>query len=516
MIRRFVLLSLAFILLAIPVSRSAAFAQTSPASLGSFESQSDIGSVTPPGTGAYNAAGRAYTLNSSGANLWAGTDAFHFVWKKTTGDAVLTADISFPESSPSSSPHRKALLMFRQSLDPDSVYADAALHGSAETALQYRRNQGDTTQDIAFNIGAPKTLRLEKRGDVITLFLSMHGEPLHQAGASIRLHLDEPFYSGIGLCSHNEHAVEKAIFSNVELKPLPPPAVPAPLALYSSLQTMAIDPDARAAMVVLTGRVHIEAPNWSRDGKSLIFTQDGRLWTVPATGGTPAPIEMGQASGCTGSHGLSPDGKWLAMTCTLADHPGRRVLMIPSAGGTPRIVTENPDSYFHSWSPDGKTIAFTRPNKGSGNIYAISVDGGPETALTTGTDISDDPDYSSDGKYIYFNSDRSGSMQIWRMNADGSHPEQITFDEMNNWTPHPSPDGKSVLVLSYPKGVTGHPANKDIVLRILNVADNKLRDLVEIVGGSGSDNVPNWAPDGRHFASVSYQMLPADENGYSQ
>lgn len=138
--------------------------------------------------------------------------------------------------------------------------------------------------------------------------------------------------------------------------------------------------------------------------------------------------------------------------------------------------------------------------------------GGPETALTTGTGISDDPDYSPDGKYIYFNSDRAGAMEIWRMHADGSQPEQVTFDGQNSWTPHPSPDGESILILSYGKGVSGHPADKDVTLRILNAKDGKIRDLVKIVGGSGSDNVPNWAPDGRHFAFVSYETLPEDNS----
>jgi Tol biopolymer transport system component len=107
-------------------------------------------------------------------------------------------------------------------------------------------------------------------------------------------------------------------------------------------------------------------------------------------------------------------------------------------------------------------------------------------------------------------------MQIWRMLADGSHPDQVTFDEFQNWTPHPSPDGKSILILSYDKSTTGHPANKDIALRILNVADGKIRVLVNITGGSGTDNVPNWAPDGAHFAFVSYQMLPSEDTGSSE
>jgi Tol biopolymer transport system component len=249
---------------------------------------------------------------------------------------------------------------------------------------------------------------------------------------------------------------------------------------------------------------------------------------VPASEGDGAiaeatPIDIGNASDCTGSHGLSPDGKWLAITCTTPDYPGRRVYVVPAAGaivpatgGAPRMVTANPDSYFHSWSPDGKTILFTRPSHGSGNIYSISIDGGAETALTTGAGISDDPDFSADGQWIYFNSDRAGGMQIWRMKPDGSKPEQVTFDENRNWTPHPSPDGNSILILSYDKDVTSHAANKDVTLRILNVADGKIRDLVRIVGGSGSDNVPNWAPDGAHFAFVSYQFLPADDNGSTQ
>ena len=180
------------------------------------------------------------------------------------------------------------------------------------------------------------------------------------------------------------------------------------------------------------------------------------------------------------------------------------------------MVTAKPNSYFHSWSPDGKTILFTRPTNGSLNILAIAAEGGEEMALTTGTGTSDDPDFSADGRYIYFNSDRAGGMQIFRMRPDGSHVEQMTFDDRRNWTAHPSPDGKSVLILSYASDVIGHPANKDVTLRILDVGTGTVRDLVEIVGGAGTDNVPNWAPDGAHFAFVSYQMLPAEDNGSSE
>ncbi len=488
-------------------------AKPQKAAVGAFEGQSDVGIVNPAGSGSFDAATSAYSVASSGANLWSTKDGFHMVWKKVSGDVSMTADIELSTPAAASSPHRKAFLIFRQSLDPDSMYADAAVHGNGETALQYRRNQGDTTQDIAFDLGAPRRVRLEKRGDTVTLFVSMKGEPLHQAGASVKLHFSEPFYAGLGVCAHQEGAVENATFSHVELTPLSVPESPRPKALYSTLQTIAIDNSARMAFVIATGKGYMEAPNWSRDGKTLIFDRGGKIWTIPATGGEATAIDIGDATGCTGSHGLSPDGKWLAMTCAVPEHPGRRVYIVPASGGAPRTVTDNPDSYFHSWSPDGKTILFTRPANGSINIFAIAAEGGAEKQLTTGSGTSDDPDYSPDGSYVYFNSDRAGGMQIFRMRPDGSDPQQVTFDDRRNWTAHPSPDGKSILILSYAAGVTGHPANKDVTLRILDAGTGKIRDLVEIVGGSGTDNVPNWAPDGAHFAFVSYQMLPAEDDG---
>jgi TolB protein len=334
----------------------------------------------------------------------------------------------------------------------------------------------------------------------------MGDEPLHQVGSSIKLPLHEPIYVGLGVCSHDVEVSEKAVFSNVELKSLPPAAADH-LGLYSTLQTIGTEDNSRRAMLYTT-RDRFEAPNWTRDGKTLIFNQNGKILKIPAVGGTPEAMNIGAATRCNGSHGLSPDGKWLAISCSMQERPESRVYIVPSNGGTPRLVTEHPNSYWHSWSPDGKTVVFTRPDHGSLNIYAISADGGEEMALTSGHGVNDDPDYAPDGRYIYFNSDRSGTMQIWRMRPDGSEAEQVTFDELANWTPHISPDGKSMVFLSYEKGVTGHPADKDVLLRVMSMDTGKIGVLVKIVGGSGTINVPSWAPDSHQLAFVSYQMLP--------
>ena len=159
-------------------------------------------------------------MSAAGANIWATADSFHFVWKKVSGDVSLTADIDFPVKTANAPPHRKAVLMLRQDLAPDSAYADAAFHGSGLTALQFRHIKGGISQDIELNTTSGSRFRIEKRGDNVTLFVSFPSEPLHQVGSSTRVHLSGDFYLGLGVCAHNASVPEKAVFSKVESKSL--------------------------------------------------------------------------------------------------------------------------------------------------------------------------------------------------------------------------------------------------------------------------------------------------------
>ncbi len=276
--------------------------------------------------------------------------------------------------------------------------------------------------------------------------------------------------------------------------------------LVSTLQTIAVGATEQQPAAVYSAHTNLEAPNWTRDGGTLVFDQGGTIYRVPVAGGRPQPVPMGEGMRCNGSHGVSPGGTLLAVSCSTPALPGSHIYVLPLAGGAPRLVTEHTASYFHTWSPDGKTIVFTRPDQKSLNLFAISVEGGPERAVTAGTGISDDPDFSPDGKFLYFCSDRGGSMQIWRMHPDGTSPEQVTSDDRVNWTPHPSPDGRWVVFLSYAPGTAGHPANQPVTLRLMSVKDHKITTLVHLTGGAGTINVPSWAPDSRHLAYVSYKL----------
>ncbi len=139
-----------------------------------------------------------------------------------------------------------------------------------------------------------------------------------------------------------------------------------------------------------------------------------------------------------------------------------------AVGGAPRRLTPLTPSYWHGWSPDGKTLAYVGQRDGEYDIYTMPVAGGRETRLTTAKGLDDGPDYTPDGQWIYFNSVRTGTMRIWRMRPDGSDQQQVTFDaQYADWFPHPSPDGTWLVWISFDASVEGHPPYKDVVLRLM-------------------------------------------------
>jgi hypothetical protein len=222
--------------------------------VGIFEGHEDVGAVLHPGSVEYDAAKGSYTIAGSGENMWFARDGFQFVWKKISGDVALTADISFIGKGVNE--HRKAVLMIRQSLDADSAYADVALQGAA-------------THEIQANLSAPRRVRIEKRGAYFAMSLAGAGGEFHLAGGSTRVALKEPFYVGIGVCSHDKDVVERAVFSNVELKASPPMAAAAST-LYSTLETITVASTDRRVVYVAPERFE-DVPSWSPDGKQLAF-----------------------------------------------------------------------------------------------------------------------------------------------------------------------------------------------------------------------------------------------------
>jgi TolB protein len=192
--------------------------------VGIFESESDVGSPAIKGSAAFDPARKEYQVTGAGLNMWAKTDEFHFVWKRLSGDISLTATMHFVGTS--AEPHRKAGLMIRKSLEPGSPYVDAVVHGDGLTSLQVRDVADDITRGFRFPVLAPARIRLERKGNIYSLWQGKDGEPLQEAG-SVQFGLGaDPVYVGLFVCSHNPKVVETATFSDVSLENSPKASSP--------------------------------------------------------------------------------------------------------------------------------------------------------------------------------------------------------------------------------------------------------------------------------------------------
>jgi len=494
--------------------------------LGPFESNTDVG-VTPQ-KGKVEFDGKSeYKVTGGGDNMWAAADAFQFVWKKMSGDVALTADVHFIGTGAVA--HRKAALMIRQSLDPDSAYADVALHGDGLTSLQYRPTAAaqtlETKQEAKSDLTAPVHIRIERRGDRFTMLAGKTGGQLTTTGpATVTLH--DPVYIGLAVCSHNSNVLETAVFSNVAVQTLPPARPPQPR--YSSKITIFDIRDKSTRMLYQADTV-FEAPNWSPDGKYLLTNSGGRLYRIPVDGAnaTPEAVNIDTSLRLNNDHAPSPDGKQIAFSASSATSRGSQVYLANADGSNVRLMVSETPSYFHGWSPGGKYLAYVHQHPGANgapanyDIFRIPAAGGESLQLDSNPGYDDGPDYSPDGKWIYFNSDRSGGWDVWRIPADGAGPadqkaEQVTSDELEDWFPHPSPDSKWLLFLSFAKGTANHndklPGTE---LRMMPMPGARLAKTpkIEVVttffGGQGTINVNSWSPDSKRFAYVIYEPLPA-------
>lgn len=184
--------------------------------IGIFKGQSDVGAALVTGSSSYNAATKQYTINSAGYNIWYNRDEFRYIWKKMSGDVSFAADINFPDKEGFFD--RKAVLIIRESLDDDSKEIMVALHGAGLIHMAYRLEKDQSMKEMRVDKRGALRLGIEKRGDAYMIFISMTGEPMQQFGDPIHLKINEPFYVGIGFCSHLPDKVDTAILSNVVLE----------------------------------------------------------------------------------------------------------------------------------------------------------------------------------------------------------------------------------------------------------------------------------------------------------
>lgn len=469
--------------------------------LGNFHGQTDVGQVSQAGSCHYDQAQQAYAIRGSGTNIWGDHDDFHFVWRRISGDFILTARACFVGDGVE--PHRKLGWMVRSSLATDSPHAATGIHGDGLLSLQFRRTPGARTEEVRSSLVGADVIQLERRGTTYLMSVAQHGQLFareHIEG----LELGDEVYIGLFVCSHNDAIIEEAIFNNVRIVvPVEDDFVRLRDPLGSRLELIDIEHGYRR--IIHESTEIFEAPNWTLDGQALIFNSRGQLFRFDLAKSQPVAIDTGPVTQNNNDHVLSFDGTMLGISSRDETEKASIIYTVPVAGGIPKRVTARGPSYLHGWSPDGRFLVYAALRNGDFDVYRISVDGGEESQLTTAKGLDDGPEYTPDGAFIYFNSVRSGTMQIWRMRPDGSAQEQVTNDTYNNWFPHISPNGRWIVFLTYADQVapSDHPAAKRVYLRIMPIEGGAPRVLAYLYGGQGTINVPSWSPDSTRLAFVS-------------
>ncbi len=479
------------------------FVQSQASSLGIFENHADVGNVERHGAASYNPQKQEYTIEGSGINIWFSSDQFQYLWKKIKGDFILSAKVEFIGKGVE--PHRKIGWMIRESLDTGAAHISTVIHGDGLTALQYRKVKNSNMEEIRSAITAPDMVQLERKGNTYMMSVARFGETYTTSELS-DLSLGDEVYVGLFLCSHNPKVSETAIFKNVRITvPAKPDFVPYKDYIGSNLEIM--DVESGISRIIYQSPYSIQAPNWTPDGKTLIYNSKGLLYNFDLASNKPTVLNTDFANNNNNDHVLSFDGKMIGISHHSVDDSNNSIVYIlPVSGGKPQKVTSKGPSYLHGWSPDGNELIYTAGRNNIYNIYKISVKGGDETQLTNTTKgLNDGSEYTPDGKFIYFNSDRSGKMQIWRMKPDGSDQEQVTHDEYNNWFPHISPDGKWIVYLAFPKDINpgDHPFYKHVYICLMPANGANSKVIAYLYGGQGTINVPSWSPDSKKIAFVS-------------
>lgn len=476
--------------------------QAQQSMIGVFESSNDVGNPQNQGQTTYRSEDQSYLLSGSGTNMWGTKDELHLTYKEIQGDFILRARVSFIGEGVD--PHRKIGWSIRSTLQGDDQHVSAEVHGDGLTSLQFRKSPGGITEQLVSTDSFPDVVQLERKGSTYIMSTAKFGKEFTTVTLP-DFKLPNQVFVGIFICSHNAEVIEKAIFSNVRIiKPAPADLVQYRDYLSSNLEIMDIKTGKRKIVKQYHGS--LQAPNWTTNGKTLIYNQEGALYNFDIQSQQSNLLYTGFANRNNNDHVLTFDGATIGISHHSESDDGQSIIYyLPTTGGDPIRVTPLGPSYFHGWSPDGNTLVYTGGRDNVYNIYTIDKSGGQETRLNNESTLDDGPEFSPDGKYIYFNSDRTGTMQLWRMDSNGENPVQLTFDKYHDWFPHLSPDGKTIVFISFPETVNSdqHPFYEQVYIRTMPVTGGEVKIVGYVYGGQGTINVPSWSPDGTKIAFVS-------------
>ena len=202
---------------------------------------------------------------------------------------------------------------------------------------------------------------------------------------------------------------------------------------------------------------------------------------------------------------ISPDGKTIAFS-----YQGD-IFTVPSSGGTAKQITSNAafDSY-PVWSPDGNHIAFASNREGSIDVWVMDANGGIPKRVTTNSG-NEYPLRWKDNYTIMFKASImptaksiifAGSYpQVYTVGMDGGRPKLFSDITMDALDINASGDVIYIDRKGYEDEWRKHhrsPITRDVWLK----SGDSFRKLTTF---DGEDRDPVWASDGKSFYYLSEQ-----------
>ncbi|HEY6350618.1 MAG TPA: winged helix-turn-helix domain-containing protein [Candidatus Angelobacter sp.] len=298
-----------------------------------------------------------------------------------------------------------------------------------------------------------------------------------------------------------------------------------------------------------------EAAIWSLDGRSVLYSRDNQIYSVPASGGEPTKLLT--APGYVISLRLAPDGGVLRFTVRDYASGGTTLWESSTDGRNPHPLALGwkttaqqwgEGEYGGDWTPDGKYFVFRASRDGVESFWAIREKGSwlrrdahVPVQLYSGPDYIGDPRFSPDGKKIFFVNyqerrelvryDSANKMfvpylggirarllsfsgdgkwvayrsepdgTLWRSRVDGTEKLQLTFPPLEAYHSSWSADGKSIAF-------GGRLPGKAAKLYSVPVDGGTPEALTP--QDDASDGEPSYSPDGRF---ILFQHWTTNETG---
>ena len=370
----------------------------------------DIGSVGLAGDADYS--GGVFTAIGSGADIYNNADSFHYIYRAVTGDVQIVTRV---KSLQYTDPWAKAGVMIRDSLTEYSRHAFMAMTPGNGANFQFRLNNFDSSSSfLGVTNPAPYWVKLVRTGNVFKGYSAEDGTNWSLLGTITNL-ISNTAYVGLAVCSHNNSALNTAMFEGVDIQAAAPPA-PSPISI-SAIADQVANEDAPTPAIGFS-----------------VSSLNGPPWTLSLTGTSTNQTVVSNAN-------IIVDGFSTNRTVSIvpsANQFGQTLITLTATDG----VTNNTRSFLLTVSPvnDPPTLdpipQTTRSGTTAFNVSLTGIGSGAanESQSLTVTASSSSPSVCAVQSLTYNSPQATGTLRLKPGNTLGVATITVTVNDGSTTT----------------------------------------------------------------------------------